>query len=109
MGYNPGDAHGRRYPVSDDNPISEAARTAEPIVLRTREERLARYPRLIPSRPIDDNPTAVWVPLGDTAPASGVLVVGFGRSRDFTADDLRYLLEVARVIHRLLSEVGAGV
>ncbi|MCU4183361.1 ATP-binding protein [Acidiferrimicrobium sp. IK] len=106
VGYEPDEPQGLRYAVSHDNPISESVRTAEPVVLRTRDERLTRYPRLIPSKPVADNPTAVWVPLGATAPASGVLVVGFGRARDFTDKDLRYLLEVARVIHQRLAEVG---
>ncbi len=106
LGYTPDEPNGRRYRVSEDNPVSEAVRTAEPIVLRTPDERMTRYPRLVPSRPIAFNRTAVWVPLGDAAPAAGVLVVGFARARDFNDRDLHYLLEVARVIHLRLVEVG---
>ena len=107
IGYDPDDVHGRRYPVSHDNPISEVARTAQPIVLRTPHERLNRYPRLVPSRPVANNPTAVWVPLGDRPPAAGVLVVGFGRSRDFTEKDLRFLQGMARAVHDRLRQVIA--
>jgi GAF domain-containing protein len=106
IGYAPDEQYGRRYRVSDDNPISEVVRTAQPIVLRTRDERLNRYPHMVPSRPLAHNPTAVWVPLGAQAPAVGTLVVGFPRARDFADRDLHFLLEVAEVIKSRIHQVG---
>jgi hypothetical protein len=105
IGYQPHEPHGRRYPLTHDNPISEVARTATPIVLRTPKERRDRYPVLIPSEPVRVNPTAVWVPIGSASPVAGVIVVGFSRARDFTPGDLELLVEIGHALHRRLEAV----
>lgn len=106
VGYAEDEQLGRRYPVAQDNPVSEVIRTATPMVLRTRQERLERYPKLPVSAVADSNPTTVYVPLGERAPAAGCLVVGFSRSRDFTGTDLAFLLQVGRAVLSRLEVVS---
>jgi anti-sigma regulatory factor (Ser/Thr protein kinase) len=105
VGYAPDETRGRRYRLAHDNPSSEAARTAWPIVLRTRQERLERYPHLDVAEPLEVNPTGVWIPLGAAAPAAGTLVVGFSRARDFTDADLQFLFEVGSAVALRLAQV----
>jgi GAF domain-containing protein len=96
IGYPPDvGSHWARFPLSGDLPASEAIRTGEVVVLRTVAERDTRYPIFV-GTPVLSDPSLVCAPFGNgSPPARGCLVIGFDRSRDFSARDRRLLAELS--------------
>ncbi|MBV9775105.1 MAG: PAS domain S-box protein [Gemmatimonadetes bacterium] len=84
----------RRFPLATPVPIAEAARTGEVIVLRSQEEREARYPTLAPHP--SDYPMSVSVPLVVEGEPLGAMGLSFAVAHDFGEEDRSFLVALAR-------------
>ncbi|MGZ4618960.1 MAG: GAF domain-containing protein [Frankiaceae bacterium] len=109
IGYPPEvGSHWARFPLSGDLPASEAIRTGELVVLRTVAERDTRYPIFV-GTPVLSDPSLVCVPFAEGAPpARGCLVIGFDRSRDFSARDRTLLAELSATAGSAFARVAAA-
>ncbi|MFL5681286.1 MAG: GAF domain-containing protein [Chloroflexota bacterium] len=83
-----------RFPVDAQLPLSEAVRLREPIVLTGTTDIRERYPDL--SENIPENGTALVLPLIYEERAIGGLYFRFRDRRDFSPDDLVYLMALGR-------------
>jgi signal transduction histidine kinase len=81
----------QRFPIDAEYPLSEAVRTGEPVFIRSRTERVERYPTLSDG----DAPTfaLVCLPLIVEDETIGGLVFSFGSDQEF--DEERRALKVA--------------
>ncbi len=79
------------FPLTADLPASEAIRTGELVLLRSRAELLQRFPMPAGAPLVGDQAHAV-IPLPDEdGTFFGALVVGFAEERDFDDDDVALL------------------
>jgi len=83
-----------RFPVDATLPLSEAVRLREPIVLAGTEEIRVRYPDLRDNIP--ESGTALVLPLIYEERAIGGLYFRFRDTRQFSSDDLGYLMALGR-------------
>jgi PAS domain S-box-containing protein len=83
----------RRFPLDDTTPIGDAVLRNVPIVMASREEWSARYPGLqrdqIPA-------AAASIPLDIGNRAIGGLTLSFDEPREFTSEDVGFMLGAAR-------------
>jgi PAS domain S-box-containing protein len=83
----------RRFPLDANTPIGDAVLRNEPVVMASRDEWLARYPGLgrdqIPA-------AAASIPLDIGDRAIGGLTLSFDEPREFTAEDIGFMLGAAR-------------
>jgi GAF domain-containing protein len=105
--------HWGSFPISSDLPASDSIRTGLPTVLRTLEERNARYP-VFSATPVLDEVAFITVPLNaGTLPALGCLVISFTQARDFAPHDIQLLEEMcgaaAEALARLASATAGSI
>jgi serine phosphatase RsbU (regulator of sigma subunit) len=83
----------RRFPLSADTPIGDSVLRNEPVVMSSRDEWLGRYPGLeresVPA-------AAASIPLDIGDRAIGGLTLSFDEPREFTAEDIGFMLGAAR-------------
>ncbi|HET7583872.1 MAG TPA: ATP-binding protein [Gemmatimonadaceae bacterium] len=83
-----------RYVRADAQlPVAEAARRAEPVFIRSREELHARYPAL---RTATSSGAWAALPLGMEGQLLGVIGWGFAGARTFEEDERRFLTVLAQ-------------
>jgi len=75
-----------RYPISIQGPLAEVARTARPIVLRTREEMIARFPVRAPLWERFDAQAAYAVPVVRAGRTLGALMFMWARRTALDVD-----------------------
>jgi PAS domain S-box-containing protein len=80
-------------PLTAGAPMPEAARTAAPVLLRSRVEWLERFPDVLPR---GDFEAFVAMPLLFEDSTRGVMGLGFADPRDFDEADVEMLLAIAR-------------
>jgi PAS domain S-box-containing protein len=84
----------RRFPLDAASPIGDAVLRNEPVVMVDRDDRLARYPDLeweqVPPA------AAASIPLDVGGRAIGGLTLSFDHAREFTDDDIGFMLGAAR-------------
>jgi PAS domain S-box-containing protein len=96
LGYEPQIAQwAQRLPLDGPTLVAEVARTGEPILLATWEERIARYPhhRRVHARGGDR--AVAGLPLQVEGRTIGALSLAFPSDRAFDADDSRFMATVA--------------
>jgi signal transduction histidine kinase len=93
-----------RFPAASDVPIAEAFRTREPIVLRTREEWIRRYPHLPAS--MDWHTSSASVPLLVGDEAVGAMGLTFARHVEFGDDEREFLLALGRLCAQAVRRAG---
>jgi len=81
------------FKLSDDVPASEAIRTGHPVLYRTRDELLARFPVFSNAPILAVTRASVIMPAGRRA----ALVVGFVEERGFDEAELAYLEHLANL------------
>jgi PAS domain S-box-containing protein len=83
----------RRFPLDPNTPIGDAVLRNEPVIMPDRDVWIARYPGLereqIPA-------AAASIPLDIGDKAIGGLTLSFDRPREFTAEDVGFMLGAAR-------------
>jgi PAS domain S-box-containing protein len=83
----------QRFPLDANTPIGDAVLKNEPVVMASRDEWLARYPGLereqIPA-------AAASIPLDIGNQAIGGLTLSFDEPREFTEEDVGFMLGAAR-------------
>ena len=83
----------RRFPLNADTPIGDSVLRNEPVVMSSRDEWLGRYPGLeresVPA-------AAASIPLDIGDRAIGGLTLSFDEPREFTAEDIGFMLGAAR-------------
>jgi signal transduction histidine kinase/ActR/RegA family two-component response regulator len=84
------------YPVDSPVPVAEAARVSEAIIVRTREERNARYPVLAAVHGIEHGGAVVAFPLILEEKTLGSLGFCFPASRAFDDDDQAFVISIAQ-------------
>ncbi|AUX44635.1 uncharacterized protein SOCE26_061010 [Sorangium cellulosum] len=84
------------YPVDSPVPVAEAARLGAPVVVRTREERNARYPVLAAVHGVEHGGAVVAFPLILEEKTVGSLGFCFPASRELDADDHAFLASIAQ-------------
>ncbi|WP_437669303.1 hybrid sensor histidine kinase/response regulator [Sorangium sp. So ce131] len=84
------------YPVDSPVPVAEAARLGAPVVVRTREERNARYPVLAAVHGVEHGGAVVAFPLIVEEKTVGSLGFCFPASRELDADDHAFLVSIAQ-------------
>ena len=83
----------RRFPLDARSPIGDAVIRNEPVVMVDREDWLVRYPGL----EHDQVPAAAAsIPLDVGGRAIGGLTLSFDHPREFTSDDIGFMLGAAR-------------
>jgi signal transduction histidine kinase len=85
----------RDYPVDSPVPVAEAARTRQPIIVTTIEERNRRYPILAAVHGVEFGGAVTTFPLLMDGRLLGVLGFCFPCSRGFDPDDLAFLQALA--------------
>src|SRR5688500_11541013 len=83
----------RRFPLDATTPIGDAVRRNEPIVLPDRDEWVTRYPGLDPEQ-IPSASASIPLDVGDRA--IGGLTLSFDEPREFTPEDIGFMLGAAR-------------
>jgi PAS domain S-box-containing protein len=83
----------RSFPLDDATPIGDAVLRNVPIVMDSREEWLARYPGLARDQ-IPAAAAAIPLDVGDRA--IGGLTLSFDEPREFTSEDVGFMLGAAR-------------
>ena len=94
-GYSPGTVERyQTFSIDADLPASEALRTGEIVLLRSLEERDARFPLLrgVPAL----NSSFAIVPLVESGRPTGSIAFGWAGPRDFDEDDRRFLLAIGQ-------------
>jgi anti-anti-sigma factor len=81
-------------PFSADLPLTQAARTAEPVWLPDRDAWAREFPRVMPSL-LDGTQAAAALPLLSGGRVVGALGVSFSGARAFGSDERSFLLAVA--------------
>jgi len=83
----------RRFPLDASSPIGDAVLRNEPVVMVDRDDWLARYDGLVR----DEIPAAAAsIPLDVGDRAIGGLTLSFDHPREFTSDDIGFMLGAAR-------------
>jgi signal transduction histidine kinase len=85
----------RDYPVDSPVPVAEAAKTRQPIIVTTIEERNRRYPVLAQVHGVSLGGAVTTFPLLVDGRLLGALGFCFPCSRDFDRDDLSFLQTLA--------------
>jgi GAF domain-containing protein len=85
----------RRLDFSIRSPVTDAHRSGEPVWLGSRAEIAARYPGLSSLEGEGEETAAVAIPVR-VAGGGGVLQLIFDASREFEAEDRKFVLAVAR-------------
>lgn len=92
----------REFPSDAGDPLADAVRRRETIVVRSNEDRLARYPDAEGGEAV--GPITLCVPLVSAMLRIGVLALRFDPSRALAAEDVGFASSVARqcaqAIHR---------
>ena len=83
----------RRFPLDARSPIGDAVIRNEPVVMVDREDWLARYPGLEHDQVPE---AAASIPLDVGGRAIGGLTLSFDHPREFTSDDIGFMLGAAR-------------
>lgn len=83
----------QRFPLDATTPVGDSVLRNEPIVMPSREEWLARYPALAPER-IPAAAASIPLDVGDRA--IGGLTLSFDEPRDFTDEDIGFMVGAAR-------------
>lgn len=86
----------RRMSIDDPLPITEAARTAQPVYVETDEDRFIRYPLLANAEGV--SATGAWaaIPLTVENRTLGVLGLTFPEPREFCDEDQEFILALCR-------------
>ncbi|HZI99185.1 MAG TPA: ATP-binding protein [Gemmatimonadaceae bacterium] len=84
------------FSVEHDLPISHAVRRAEPVVLRTAEERDTKYPHLVESRRAVGAGAAAAIPMIIDGKAVGGLGFNFPVGRVIDDDDVQFMTTLAQ-------------
>jgi signal transduction histidine kinase len=85
----------RDYPVDSPVPVAEAARTRQPVIVTTIQERNRRYPILAEVHGVEFGGAVTTFPLLMDGRLLGVLGFCFPCSRGFDSDDLAFLQSLA--------------
>ena len=95
---------GSTVPTNLADPMAEAERTHEPVVIESRSERLSRYPALgrFSDTGTSDGAFAV-APLVADGAAYGVMVLAFAANRVFSDDERAYLATLGRIGGQVLA------
>ncbi|HEX6910059.1 MAG TPA: ATP-binding protein, partial [Longimicrobium sp.] len=94
-GYAPAMIQGwERFPLGAPVPIADAVRTGELIVLRSPQERAARYPALAGRG--SEHPMSVSVPLVVEGERVGAMGLSFREARPFVDEDGAFMLALGR-------------
>ena len=92
----------REFPLDAGDPLADAVRRRETIVIRSEEDRLARYPDADGGAEL--GPTTVCLPLLSATLQVGVFVLRFDPAKALPPEDLGFAASVARqcaqAIHR---------
>ena len=83
----------RRFPLDARSPIGDAVMRNEPVVMVDREDWLGRYPGLEHDQVPE---AAASIPLDVGGRAIGGLTLSFDHPREFTSDDIGFMLGAAR-------------
>jgi PAS domain S-box-containing protein len=83
----------RRFPLDSNTPIGDAVLRNEPVLMPDRDTWLARYPGLAPEQM---PAAAASIPLDMGDRAIGGLTLSFDQPREFTAEDVGFMLGAAR-------------
>ena len=83
----------RRFPLAATTPIGDAVLRNEPVILSSRDEWLARYPGLDPAQ-VPAASASIPLDIGDRA--IGGLTLSFDEPREFTDEDVGFMLGAAR-------------
>lgn len=83
----------RRFPLDSNTPIGDAVLRNEPVVMPDRDTWLARYPGLARDQ-IPAAAASIPLDMGDRA--IGGLTLSFDQPREFTAEDVGFMLGAAR-------------
>jgi PAS domain S-box-containing protein len=84
----------QRVPVTDPNPLAQAATRPRPVITQSDEEFRSQF--IMSDRPIAGLQTRIVVPLLFENRAAGLIVLGFKQRRDFTDADNDFLVALAR-------------
>ena len=96
LGYEPEIAQwARRLPLDGPTLVAEVARTGEPILLATWEERIARYPHHRRVHAKGGDRAVAGLPLQVEGRTVGALSLAFPSDRAFDDDDRRFMTTVA--------------
>src|SRR5918995_4883773 len=96
LGYEPEIAQwARRLPLDGPTLVAEVARTGEPILLATWEERIARYPHHRRVHAKGGDRAVAGLPLQVEGRTIGALSLAFPSDRAFDDDDRRFMATVA--------------
>ncbi|HEX3621312.1 MAG TPA: SpoIIE family protein phosphatase [Acidimicrobiales bacterium] len=79
------------FPLDADLPASEAIRTGQTVLMRSPEDRDARYPIFRGTPMVSDSAYAVVPLIDENGITFGAMVVGFPEPRDFNGAELRVL------------------
>ena len=85
-----------RFPLSMQTPASDAIRLARPIWIETQAEYMERYPQLAKAIQEWGHQAAVAVPIVYKNLPLGALAMSFDKKLSFSAEDLDYILTLAR-------------
>ena len=91
-----------RIPIEAPAPLTDAARTRQPIFLRSRDEWRARYPHLLPLLDATGHQANAVVPLIVDETLLGVLGFAFTTPCEFSADDRALVMTIARQVAQAL-------
>lgn len=83
----------RRFPLDATTPVGDAVLRNEPVVLPARDEWITRYPGLDRER---IPPASASIPLDIGDRAIGALTLSFDQPREFTEEDVGFMLGAAR-------------
>jgi len=83
----------RRFPLDATTPVGDAVLRNEPVVLPARDEWITRYPGLDRER---IPPASASIPLDIGDQAIGALTLSFDQPREFTEEDVGFMLGAAR-------------
>ena len=84
------------------NPAAEVLATGAPIYVESPEDRIARYPHLVP----EARGAFAAIPVAVLEEAPGVLAFGFNEDRSFGDDDRRYIAAVVEACTQALRRVS---
>ena len=83
-------------PMDTPLPLTDAVRTAQPIYLRSPQERIERYPVLRDVKAREETVSSACVPLLIGDKAVGVMGLSFDHAHAFATDDREFILSLAR-------------
>ena len=83
------------FPLDRELPLSDAIRAGRPVVCRTRQEILDRYPALADGIDLGGTRSVAAVPLLGESAVFGAIGMSFADERAFEIDELSFLLAIA--------------